>query len=692
MNRQHRAATPGIRTSAYIRKCLLSVAALLPCLFFPTGSTAQSPTLLRGISVSARRVGDIGKVESRIDSSALRESVALSLADVLGFNSGLYVKNYGRATLSTVNFRGTSSSHTQVTWNGMRISSPMLGTTDFSMIPSFMVDRAALVHGSSSLGEVGGGIGGLVKLSTGSAVEKEGFSGQYVQGVGLWRTFDEFMRLAWGRGPWRASARVAYSSSRNDFPYTNHDKKDIVYDDDYNIIDSYHPRERNRSGAFKDFHALASASYDGGKSGRWGLDAWYLSTNRELPLLTTDYSEDNKFENRQREQTIRAVASWNRFSSTTSLSARAGYVHTWLAYDYRREMSQTVMSTLTRSRSHVNTFYAHAGWKHYPSPKWQFEASADLHHHSVDSHDYASLRPGNAGDEALRHSRAELSASASAKWRPTRRIGLGALLREEVFGDKVAAPVPALFADAVLWPAANLTAKLSGSRNYRFPTLNDLYTTPGGNPELRPEQGWTYDAGLSASTGQEGAWKFSAGANWFDSRITDWIQWLPSPKGFYVPRNVKQVHAYGVESEAAVAFWLPRGWMLDISANYTWSASINCGEPVNDGDMSVGKQLPYIPRHSASAVARLSWHGWGLTYKIQFYSERFTMSSNESTLTGHLPAYSLSNAAIEKSLRMAGLDWQAKLAVNNLFNADYQTVLSRPMPGINFEFFLSVSF
>ena len=68
------------------------------------------------------------------------------------------------------------------------------------------------------------------------------------------------------------------------------------------------------------------------------------------------------------------------------------------------------------------------------------------------------------------------------------------------------------------------------------------------------------------------------------------------------------------------------------------------------------------------------------------------MSSNESTLTGHLPAYSLSNAAIEKSLRMAGLDWQAKLAVNNLFNADYQTVLSRPMPGINFEFFLSVSF
>ena len=41
---------------------------------------------------------------------------------------------YKRQTLSTVAFRGTSPSHTQVTWNGMRINNPMLGMTDFSTI------------------------------------------------------------------------------------------------------------------------------------------------------------------------------------------------------------------------------------------------------------------------------------------------------------------------------------------------------------------------------------------------------------------------------------------------------------------------------------------------------------------------------------------------------------------------------
>ena len=136
---------------------------------------------------------------------------------------------------------------------------------------------------------------------------------------------------------------------------------------------------------------------------------------------------------------------------------------------------------------------------------------------------------------------------------------------------------------------------------------------------------------------------------------------------------------------------MPRGWRLDISASYTWSASINCGEPVNDADRSVGKQLPYVPRHSASAVLRVGWRGWELAYKIQAYSERFTMSSNEYTITGHLPGYSLSNLSLDKSLNLFGLQWHAKAAVNNLFDADYRTVLSRPMPGINVEFFLALT-
>ena len=100
---------------------------------------------LREVVVWGKRpMKDIGVQKTTFDSIALKENIALSMADILTFNSSVFVKSYGRATLSTVAFRGTSPSHTQVTWNGMRINNPMLGMTDFSTIPSYFIDQASL--------------------------------------------------------------------------------------------------------------------------------------------------------------------------------------------------------------------------------------------------------------------------------------------------------------------------------------------------------------------------------------------------------------------------------------------------------------------------------------------------------------------------------------------------------------------
>ena len=153
---------------------------------------------IREVPVWGRRpMKSIGIEETKFDSAVLKENIALSIADALTFNAPVFVKQYGRATLSTVSFRGTGPSHTQVTWNGMRINNPMLGMTDFSMIPSYFIDDASLLHGTSSVSETGGGLGGLVKLATTPAAA-DGFGLQYIQGIGMFRTFDEFLRLGWG--------------------------------------------------------------------------------------------------------------------------------------------------------------------------------------------------------------------------------------------------------------------------------------------------------------------------------------------------------------------------------------------------------------------------------------------------------------------------------------------------------------
>lgn len=673
-----------------IATIVLSLGIIMP---FYAQNTPRVKKLREVVVWGKRPMKEIGVQKTAFDSVALKENIALSMADILTFNSSVFVKSYGRATLSTVAFRGTSPSHTQVTWNGMRINNPMLGMTDFSTIPAYFIDNASLLHGTSSVNETGGGLGGLVRLATTPDVG-EGINAQYVQGIGSFSTFDEFGRFTYGDDHWSVSTRVVYSSSPNDYKYVNHDKKVNIYDDDHNIIGQYHPTERNRSGAYKDFHALQEIYYNTNKGDRFGLNAWFIKSNRELPMLTTDYGDERDFENRQRENTFRGVLSWDHNRSSWKAGAKAGYIHTWMAYDYRREITEGNWADMTRSRSKVNTVFGQLEGEYTPARRWYFTANLSAHQHFVRSEDKnIILQDGDKAIVGYDKGRIELSGAFSAKWQPVDPIGLSVVLREEMFGDIWAPLIPAFFIDGLISRKGNVMVKASVSKNHKFPTLNDLYFLPGGNPDLRSENGWSYDAGASFDIGWTRPFPVSVGGSvtWFDSYIDDWIMWLPTTKGFFSPRNVKKVHAYGIEGKLNLAMEPFKGWVVDLNGSYSWTPSVNRGEKMSPADQSVGKQLPYVPKHSASLTGRLTWRSWGFLYKWAYYSERFTMSSNDYTLTGHLPRYFMSNISLEKGLSFKPVDLQLKFAVNNLFNEDYLSVLSRPMPGINFEFFIGIT-
>ena len=665
---------------------------ILLMIFVAATAVAEERTVaIREITVVGHRpMKEIGVQQTKLDSVALKENIALSMADVLTFNTSIFVKSYGRATLSTVAFRGTSPSHTQVTWNGMKINNPMLGMTDFSMIPSYFIDDASLLHGTSSVSETGGGLGGAVKLMSRPA-ENRGFGVQYIQGIGSFKTFDEFLRLTYGDDHWQISTRAVYSSSPNDYKYRNHDKKENIYDDDMNIIGQYYPVERNRSGSYKDLHILQEVYYNTRKGDRFGLNAWYINSNRELPMLTVDHGAATDFDNRQRENTFRGVLSWDHLRSNWKVAAKGGYIYTWMAYDYSRDLGNGTMAQMTRSRSKINTLYGQVDGEYYIGRKWLFTANLSAHQHFVESRDKSVLlQQGGTGIVGYRQARIELSGAVSAKWRPVDRFGMSVVLREDMFGVKWTPIIPALFIDGVLSKRGNIVAKASLSRNYRVPTLNDLYFLPGGNPDLKSESGWTYDAGVSFAVGKSGVYSLSGSANWFESFIKDWIIWLPTTKGFFSPDNIKDVHAYGVELKADLTVNLAKEWQLGLDGTLSWTPSINNGEPRTPADQSVGKQLPYVPEYSSSVNGRLSWRRWSFMYKWCYYSERYTMSSNDVSLSGKLPKYFMSNISLERTIDMRWAEWSLKCVINNLFNEEYISVLSRPMPGINFEIFIGI--
>ena len=66
------------------------------------------------------------------------------------------------------------------------------------------------------------------------------------------------------------------------------------------------------------------------------------------------------------------------------------------------------------------------------------------------------------------------------------------------------------------------------------------------------------------------------------------------------------------------------------------------------------------------------------------------MSSNDISLSGKLPPYFMNNLSLEKLLVFRWADLTLQGTINNLFNEEYLSVLSRPMPGINFEIFVGI--
>lgn len=668
------------------------------CLLWTVPATARQDSLrtvsIREVEITGRRpMKEIGVQRTELDTTVLRENITSSLADALTTGSTIFIKSYGRATLATASFRGTAPSHTQVTWNDMKLNSPMLGQVDFSMIPSYFIDDVSIYHGASSVGITGGGLGGAVALGT-KPVTDAGFGLRYVQGIGSFATFDEFLHVTYGGRRWSSSTRLLYSSSRNDFRFRNYNTKELVTDKDGNVTGSYYPIQRNRNGGFDDLHVLQELYYTTRGGDRLSLAAWYLDSDRGLPLLTSDRNTQKQKKDEQSERTLRAVAGWERLHGGLKLKARAGYTYTDLRYRRLQDPEgKGHMLTMTDARSRLHTFFAKAEAEYAAGEKWLVTGSLTAHQHRVRSGDLSIIdnRTGLRADTLYLQSRFELSAFAAAKWRPLPRLGIAADLRWELYGDRTTPLIPALFLDWVLSKRGAVVLKASGARNYRFPTLNDLYFRPGGNKNLRPEQGWSWDAGAEFAH-KAPRTRLSGSATFFDSYIDDWILWIGSAKtGIYTPLNIKSVHSYGVETKLSADLDAGSGWRLAADGNFAWTRSINRGEKFTPADQSVGKQLPYIPVWSGAVTARAMWRGWTLAYKWWWYSRRFTMSDNNKGVLGVVEPYFMNDLSLEKVLDCRWASFTLKGCIHNLLNEEYESVLARPMPRLNCSFFFGIT-
>lgn len=638
--------------------------------------------------IGTRSMEDIGIQKTEFGEKILREDVTFSIADMLSKSSPVFIKSYGRGTMATASFRGTSSSHTRVIWNGMRLNSPLFGTVDLSYIPSYFIDGASLYHGASSVGVTSGGLGGAITLDTEPTIDS-GFGLKYIQGVASFRTLDEYMKLSYGGRRLKSETSVLLTTSENDFPYTNYAKKDFVLDPNGNVVGWSYPRERNRNCSYRDFHILQELHYDGGTAGDFGLSAWYMDSSRGLPLLNTDYSEQNSSTSVQAEKTFRGVARWDKQYRTHKFAAKAGYNYSDMHYYERSERnyghSETEVQTRTDWTSYIHSVFGDFSWEHGFSGKLYMVAGVTLLQNFVYTRNGQPVRDEST-PVAYNDTRTELSGLVSVRYRPVRRLGLALNLRQEVIGNEGVPFIPALLADFILDRRGNMTLKASVARNYRYPTINDRHFA---KVPLVPEDGFTYDFGIAANW-KSGNFTYSGSLTGYNSYIKNWIFWYPDRGSTqWLPSNVKLVHSYGVEARADAA-WNSGKWSAEAGAIFAWTRSLNMREPISGGDNAVGKQLPYIPQWSGSLSLRLGWNMLNLGYRWNYYSERFTTTDNSALITGRIAPYFMNDVWAGVNLSFSWSDLNIIVKMNNIFNEEYETELSHPMPGRNYGISLEI--
>ena len=134
-------------------------------------------------------------------------------------------------------------------------------------------------------------------------------------------------------------------------------------------------------------------------------------------------------------------------------------------------------------------------------------------------------------------------------------------------------------------------ASLAG--NSKYPSLNDLYFRPGGNPFLRPERSLNQEAGFHYGRKEKNILIVSD-ITAYMSRVTDWILWLPTFKGYWEPGNIEEVNVRGVETNMGISGNIAI-IRYKINAVYAMTRSVNHGDNDNAGDVIIRETTSFHP-------------------------------------------------------------------------------------------------
>ncbi len=602
---------------------------------------------------------------------------AHSVADALRYFSGLQIKDYGGiGGLKTVNVRSLGSQHVGVFYEGIQLGNAQNGIVDLGRFSLDNMESVVLYNGQRSdifQSAKDYASSSAIYLNPRKPKFEEGCRNHFNLGLkaGSFQTYNP--SLLWEHRlseHLSSSLSAEYMRTSGRYPFT------------YRKKDGYDTTQIRENGDVQALRMEAGLYGHTGKSD-WSGKVYFYDSERGYPGAAV--REDPgvfSHQDRQWDRNMFVQAGLKHyFNGKYALQAKAKY-----AYDYLRYLSDPRLDVSTMFVD--NTYRQQEGYASLAHlfelfSWWKASVATDAQINTLDANLVNFAYPTRYTFLC--------SPATNLEWEG---LKLQASLLFSHIDDQTqlgeAADILNRWTPTVVasWrPVSDIPWNLRAfyKHIFRMPTLNDLYYTFIGNKYLLPEYTRQYNIGntyrLERPQSLFDLSEFQADV--YFNQVENKIVAMPTGNQFrWTMINLGYVEIRGLDL-AVQTHWQIRSLGESLRIAYTYQLA---QDKTDASSPWYGGQIPYIPKHSGSAVYSADWGPWSWNYSFIYTGERYEAVANipeNYSLPWYTSDVSLSRCFLLESIRQSELN--LTLEINNLFNQAYEVVKCYPMPGIHWR-------
>ncbi|WP_421919881.1 TonB-dependent receptor [Marinifilum sp.] len=595
---------------------------------------------VNAIDIVAPRLDHFSSTEKtiKVDSIALQSYDGKDLAGLLQKVALVNVSSNGSlGGLSTITIRGNSSTHTSVNWNGIPVNSLTTGSADLSLIGAGSFNNIRVVYGANASLYGSGTLGGAIELSNTPTWEDQSSIG-LMNEIGSFSNYRTKLHGKYSNKWISYTAQAFFQYGENDFSYV--DKYDFG-----SPTERLNNNQNRVYGTIHDLHIKLNKHYI-------DLGAWYQAKKKNI--AGTMGIGEPKSNQQQRDSSLKIYLGWKTLLGKFRMEAKSAYLYDYLKY------TSGFLSEISSERV-LND----ANIRYYLTRKLSVDVNAK----------YSWLKGKTNNYEKEEN---ESRVTVAGKYSPD----FGTFIF--TFGKEWNTEInpPEMYSFSSLWHIVPhfLDVRAKASNHFRRPTFNERYWVPGGNINIKAEEGWNAEFGLALLSLETKYGQLNADLGLYQSKNKNAISWQPTGS-YWSPLNTGQMISRGLELEINHMLRIGND-RLRTSIKYAYNDAYN-----NDKASGKYKQtLAYRPHHITKVLSDYISKNWNAGVIATFRSH--TKNWQEQKVDGNF----LLDVNGGYRFKTDFAKFKITGRIENILDKSYELVKYYPMPGRAFYLGVNVIF